>query len=686
MKRRVTGPLLAASLYCICGAAHAQHDWTPAETAAASADSATALADIANVSTALDSVSQAPSTPRAPSDPAQPVLSDSTARALVDTLLGDVVALRGLKPKRPVNLQVAGRAQIRKRLEEIIVEEQVEPQAREEEKVLRYLGLIPEDADLLEVYKDLVEEQLAGMYDIDRRVLVMADWLPSEFQTTVMTHELVHALQDQHFSLRVRKKLGFETPDAEAAWQALVEGDATALMLQSALRTIGEPFEAVIDSLGALDLGSVLGGASGLETQKLLAAPSVVRDALHFPYQYGLGLVGALYRDGGWKRVDEAYLRPPISTEQVLHPERFIHERDMPIRIEMADVRGILGPGYVPDANLPLGEFDLYLYLSEYADPELAVLAAEGWGGAWLSLYAAPEGEPDALVMVTTWDTREDAGEFYGVIMGVLDKRYPDQTGNMELIKNPADYIVWNVDPEGRYQNVLRLVNRHVEIVEQVPAAVRQRVFQKIDLMTKFEDPTPTLRASAKSQLPWNDLKAAIVIPSDSALTLHPRLPHGWTLEPPEGGRGDVVLSARRDDAKLEVIIDRDARDRLGVSGYAHALAARIQRQGSNVYIQKDNSLPRDDLALYQLVFSQAQDGGKVVYYIAVADLIRGFGYVLMSQPEGGQSPSIEADFYEILKSLAPVPWTPPVKSEAKTSPGTDGGGDSAPRSQSHGG
>jgi hypothetical protein len=142
------------------------------------------------------------------------------------------------------------------------------------------------------------------------------------------------------------------------------------------------------------------------------------------------------------------------------------------------------------------------------------------------------------------------------------------------------------------------------------------------------------------------------------------------------------LLSARRDGAKLEVIIDREAQDRLGISGYAHALATRIQRHGSNVYIQKSVSVPRDDLALYEHVFSQTQDGRKVVYYIAVADLRRGFGYVLMSQPEDGQTPSIEGDFYQVLESLDPAPWDPAAKADAKT----DAGGAAAPRSQPDGG
>lgn len=638
MQLRRVGPLVAAILICVSAVARAQpNGGTPPATNAAS-------------------------------------LSDSTARALVDSLLERVVALRGLEASRALDVRVAGRQAVRARLEEIIEQENLTPEAREEERVLKYLGLVPQDVDLLELYKDLIEEQLAGMYDIDQRVLVLADWLPLDMQTMVVTHEIVHALQDQNFSLRVRKKLGFKTPDAEAAWHALIEGDATASMLQASLAAVGKSFLAVADSMarGA----SLLEGASNVETQHMRSAPKVIRDAIGFPYEKGLAFVAALYRDGGWARVDQAFVHPPVSTEQILHPERFLPEEpDEPIHIELPDVRGVLGAGYAPTANMPLGEYDLYLYLSGYVDAAIAEVATEGWGGAWLSLYGAHDDQPEALVLVTTWDTEEDALEFFGSVIGVLDKRYPQQSGDLEGTN--ANRITWNVDPEGRYQNIVRLVARHVQVLEQVPVAVAERTIQKLDRMTQFEDPNPRVRARAKDHLPWN--RQATRVRADSALTLRVHLPRGWSPEPRDN-RPDLLTHARRGRATLDVMIDREARDALGVSGYAHALAARIQEGGTGVYLQKDVGVPRDDgLELYEHVFSQTEEGGKVVYYIAVANLRRGFGYVLMSQPEDGDTPSVESDFYELLRSMSAIPWEGP----AETKTGSTGAG---PRSDPRGG
>ncbi len=625
MQLRLVGPLVAAVLIYVCAAARAQ----PSE--------------------------------QAPPATAAPALSDSTARALVDSLLERVVALRGLEATRALDVRVAARAAVRARLEEIIEEENLTPEAREEERVLKYLGLVPRDVDLLELYKDLIEEQLAGMYDIDQRVLVLADWLPLDMQTMVVTHEIVHALQDQNFSLRVRKKLGFKTPDAEAAWHALIEGDATASMLQAALAKAGRSFAAFVDSLPARGWATLLEGTAPVETQHMRSAPKVIRDAIGFPYEKGLAFVTALYREGGWSRVDQAFVHPPVSTEQILHPERFLPEEpDEPIRVEVPDVRGVLGAGYAPTANMPLGEYDLYLYLSGYVDAAIAEVASEGWGGAWLSLYGAPDDEPEALVLVTTWDTEEDALEFFGSVIGVLDKRYPEQSGDLEGTN--ANRITWNVDPEGRYQNIVRLVARHVQVLEQVPVAVAERTIQKLDRMTQFEDPSPRVRARAKEHLPWN--RETRRLRADSALTLRVHLPRGWS---PEGsdGRTDLLTRARRGQATLDVVIDREARDALGVSGYAHALAARIQEGGTGVYLQKDVGVPRDDgLELYEHVFSQTEDGNKVVYYIAVANLRRGFGYVVMAQPENGETPSVEPDFYELLRSLSAVPWEGPAETK----------------------
>ncbi len=536
---------------------------------------------------------------------------------------------------------------------------------------MTYLGLLPQGLDLLALYVDLLEEQMAGMYDIDTRVLLLADWVPLQLQSMVATHEVAHALQDQHFSLRVRKRLGFETPDAEAAWQTLVEGDASAVMLDASLQPLGESFTALVDStlgreggFGAL-LDTALSAGVATDMERIQSAPRAVREALMFPYEYGLGFVAALHTAGGWKRVDEAYLHPPVSTEQVMHPQQFLAVRDAPVRDDLPDVRGLLEQDSAPVVTLSMGEFDLYLYLSEYVDAEIAKIASTGWAGATATLYAEPKGGHETFVFYSTWDTEEDATEFFGALLGVMEKRFPRQVGVPEITSE--DQITWSVYAAAKYRNIVGLRGRDVYCIEGTPTATLTRVVQKLEQQVRARDPTPELRALQRDQLPWNR-SAVAAADADSGMSLRVVLPPGWVEEKTTAAAG-ILQVAHRAGGRLEVGADRTAMDRLGASGYAHALAERVQKRGTDVYAHTDVPYERPDgKKLYQHVFAQTEGGRQVVYYIGAAELEPGFGYVLISEPKDGVTPALDVDFYKILDTLEIV--SPPAP------PPATGGGD----------
>jgi len=117
--------------------------------------------------------------------------------------------------------------------------------------------------------------------------------------------------------------------------------------------------------------------------------------------------------------------------------------------------------------------------------------------------------------------------------------------------------------------------------------------------------------------------------------------------------RSDLLVLARRAAASLEVGVDRAATDRLGAGGYAHVLAERIQKRGSDVYVQTDVVYPRPDgTPLYQLIFAQTEAERQVVYYIGVVELASGFGYIQLTEPQESETPEMDKDFYSILDTL----------------------------------
>jgi hypothetical protein len=585
-------------------------------------------------------------------DSAADGITQDAARGLTDSLLQQVSTLRQLRSLHDVPVDVASRAMIRERLEEITLEDGIAETVDAEQRIFRHLGLVAPDADLMQIYKDVLEEQLAGFYDIDRRELVLADWLPASMQQMVAAHELTHALQDQHFSLRVRKKLRFDNRDAEAAWQALQEGDANAVMVE----LLGGPdggIAAFRDSATVEDL--LLEADATVRSQLFLGAPSALQDFMSFPYLQGLRFVAALHEHGGWQRVDDAFVHPPVSTEQILHPERYLDSFDGPVRIEQPSIHGILSNGYLRAAEMRLGEEDLRVYLKTWLDASMAAVASEGWGGCKVSLYSSSEAEqPDVFVMTSIWDSEDDALEMFGALIGVLEQRYPEQSGWSEMTNE--NQIVWAVDEDRQWVNVLRLEERQVTVLERVPTRHFYRVLMKLNRNTRYLDPTPDLRSAHKSDLVWNQSSRSDI---DSALTLRVALPESWTprLEADSDSMDTrEVLVASRPNASLRVLVDRDAIDPLGAGGFAHSLAAPLQARGHDVYIRSDVPVSRDGVDFYELVFEQEEAGARVVYYVAVTDLRRGYGSVIIRETLQGDTPQLRQAFESILQSAALVP------------------------------
>lgn len=584
-------------------------------------------------------------------------LTQQSAQALADTLLAHVSAARGLQPLRPVPASAQSRTAMRRRLEEIVRADAIDDRLRQEERLLVHLGLLPASVNLTQLFHRLLEEQLAGFYDIDRRELVLADWLQPELQAGIASHELAHALQDQHFSLRVRKRLGFSSRDAEAAWSALIEGDASAVTAELALAPSGRQFTAIPDS----EAMAMLPAARGLQSPGFRAAPAVVRATLGFPYVSGLRFVAELHRRGGWKAVDAAFVRPPASSEQILHPERYLAYPDAPIAIQLPDIAAILGQEYRGVSAGSLGEFDLYLYLKQYVEDDIARIAAEGWGGSAYALYAVePEAgtvekaskrtEPNVFVMVTEWDSEDDAVEFYGGLIGALEARYPQQKGYSEA--SSQDMILWNIDPAGVRHNVLRLQGRRVSCIESLPSAQLQRVLSKLDLAMKVTDPTPEARAIEKLNLAWNRQQKRS---QRGVRTAQLALPVGWTRDP---AREDslVSLAAHNHDATLELSIDRSVSSELGLDGFAHVVADRVQKLGRDVYVQTDVDWPRGEERLYQHVFTQTEGERTFAYYLGTADLGMGYAALLLRGPADAEEPDLDATFYELLGKLELLP------------------------------
>jgi hypothetical protein len=246
----------------------------------------------------------------------------------------------------------------------------------------------------------MMGEQIAGYYDSKTKVFTTTDRVALGELETVMAHELTHALQDQHFDLRRLEKWPSHDSDARLAFASLVEGDATLVMSRymtsNPLRFLG----VLVSSLKSQ-------GAAQTFTQ----APRVLRDSITFPYLSGLDFATKLHRRGGWAEVSRAFGRPPQSTEQILHFEKYL-AREAPQKVEFRDLSAVLGKGWKLLDHDVNGEFGLFLTVAEpLGDDNIARNAAAGWAGDRFSVYRGPKNAV-LIVQDCRFDTLRDAQEW----------------------------------------------------------------------------------------------------------------------------------------------------------------------------------------------------------------------------------------------------------------------------------
>ena len=218
----------------------------------------------------------------------------------------------------------------------------------------------------------------------------------------VTAHEFEHALQDQSYPEAL--KLGGLDGEREIALSALVEGDASVVERRYARRHLA------IDTLGTdKSLLSPTNLAVGL--------PPALVASVRFPYTAGADFVAALPRRGGWPLVDRAFRHPPTTTEQVLHPGKWL-AGEKGARVEMP-APGVLGPGWSELATVESGELDAIVILAAGVGADVAKRAAKGWDGGAFAAYRLG-GNPcaelcrdrRAAAVTYRWASAADAAEF----------------------------------------------------------------------------------------------------------------------------------------------------------------------------------------------------------------------------------------------------------------------------------
>lgn len=431
-------------------------------------------------------------------------------------VLKETSEIRELSILRPVKSGAQSRAAIEQMLIRNLNEQVTPAEMHATEVALRKFGLAPKDFQYRPFIIKLLTEQVAGYYDPTIQKFNIADWLELEGQKPVMAHELTHALQDQHFNLRRFQKWPQGDSDAQLAAHALIEGDATLAMT---IYLAKNPLVALAFSRSLL---------TGVADEQYKQAPRAIRESLIFPYMQGSEWATALFKRGGWPMVSNAFTRLPLSSEQILHPEKyFSYER--PVKVVLPDLTSPLNAGAqpitetsqrstgtagappastgqrvmrkqtssLPTANRTLpttswhriyadvnGEWGFYLILDHFlnASPQ-SKRAAAGWAGDRFALYEGPNGGV-FLAQVVVWDTEDDAREFFDAYVKRTELRYPEgkrvdgmEVGTRNSQVETENSYSWQTD-EGTVTMEKR--GLRVIILEGIPEGVDARGLMKM--------------------------------------------------------------------------------------------------------------------------------------------------------------------------------------------------------------
>jgi hypothetical protein len=317
----------------------------------------------------------------------------------------------GLKFKTPPKVEVRTREQVRDFLLKQFDEATPTAQLAGEEKAYKLLGLIPDTMNLRAFFVRVLTEQVVGYYDPKAKTLYVVQGADEQVVGITITHELVHALQDQYVNIDSIQKSGSNN-DRLAAAQALIEGEA---QFEQISIMLGGPDQIETRLPGAWDrVREEIRNRQG-EMPVFATAPMVIQESLLFPYLSGAEFVRRVKEKRG--SID-LFRDIPRSTEQILHPPSFLSTPpDEPTTVTLPAPRGATKV-YEND----MGEFGTRLVVYDYLrDAQTAQRAAAGWDGD--RFMVVERGSASGIVWAIVWDSPVDAGEFTDAMVRATMRR-----------------------------------------------------------------------------------------------------------------------------------------------------------------------------------------------------------------------------------------------------------------------
>jgi len=323
--------------------------------------------------------------------------------SIVAEMVPKIEASTGLTFKRPPVLETRSKAQVRDFLLKTVTDSAAQRELLGSSTAYKLFGMLPDTLDLQKLLVNLLTEQVVGFYDPKTKVLYVVDGAKRDVVELTVSHELVHALQDQYVNLDSLQSSTHDS-DKKMAAQAVFEGQA----MYEQFAASGLP----ITIPGGWDRVREIIRGNQSSMPVFGNAPFVIQESLLFPYLNGAEFIKnyKALRDNGVPFADM-----PQSTEQILHASAYFTQRDTPTTVSFAPI-----PGVTPSYDDDLGEFEIRLLAySQLRSPE-SVTAGAGWDGDRYIVFPTAGGGT-GLAWASVWDSNVQAATFQTLLQRVAD-------------------------------------------------------------------------------------------------------------------------------------------------------------------------------------------------------------------------------------------------------------------------
>jgi hypothetical protein len=348
----------------------------------------------------------------------------------INSILHELSDITGFRIRKELPFELITRDQVNEYLKDQIRRTVKPDEIRAEEATLKKFGFAPPDFDLKQTTIDLLTEQAAAFYDFRRKKLFISDWATANMRDVALVHELAHALADQNFPIEKFTNKGADSSEISLAREAVVEGQASWLMIEVGARRTGRT---LANPQTARELLESDNSSQSSDYPVFNKAPLYLRRTLMFPYDDGEKFQQAVFLRKGKTAFADVFRDPPATTAEIIHPARYFQhtpltEPDLPKPMPRAK----------PFVSGAMGELETRILLEQYIGADVAEELGPKLKGSDYRLDRIKTANRTTLVYVSEWSDEDSAARYFEAYQKVLRGKWKDIEISAE---SPAQFI-----------------------------------------------------------------------------------------------------------------------------------------------------------------------------------------------------------------------------------------------------